>query len=79
MSAWNAVATSWVGVQAGGMVGVVALNDGANTNEASKTDEEASCGATTGATEWGGTGATVAYHTTAAGQEAAQEGCLTGW
>ena len=49
--AWNVKTTVRVGVRAGGMTGVVTRNDGAITNEALRVDEEASCGATAGATD----------------------------
>ena len=77
--AWNAATTGRDGVQECGTTRVAARNDGATTNEAPRVDEEASCNAATGATEWGGAGATVACNAAAAGREVAPAGCLTGW
>ena len=78
ISAWNATATGRDGIRAGGTQRVAAHNYGATTIEASRAEEEASCGAATGVTEWGGAGATVACHAAAAGRDAAPAGCSTG-
>ena len=56
-----------------------ARNDRAITNEAPRADEEVSYNRVTGATEWGGAGATVACDAAAAGLEAAPAGCSAGW
>ena len=77
--AWNAVGTGRDGVQAGCTTGVAARNNMTATIEVPRANEEAGCGAATGATEWGGVGATVACDSAAAGQDAASAGCLAGW
>ena len=58
---------------------VALCNDGATTNEAPRADEEAGCGRETGATEWGGAGATMACNAAAAGRKAVPVGSLAGW
>ena len=62
-----------------GTTRVAACNDGATTNEAARTSEEASCSAATGETELGGVDTTVACNAVAAGRDVAPEGCSMGW
>ena len=54
------MATGRDGVSAGDTPGVVMRNAGATTKEAPRADDEVSCGAPSGATEWGGDGVDVA-------------------
>ena len=62
---------------------VAARNNGATTNKAPRTDEEARCGAATGpatsAIECDGDGASMACDAIAMGRDAATAWCLTGW
>ena len=58
---------------------MAARNNRTSTNKAPRADEEASCDAATGATEWGGAGATVAYDAETAERDAVSVGCLRGW
>ena len=71
-----AIVASKLGIQAGGTIGVVARKNGATTDKAPCAVEKASCGAATGVTKSGGTGATAACNATVAGQDAAPAGCL---
>ena len=75
--AWNVVAMGRDGNPAGGTTELVECDDGAATNEAQKVDEEESCGAATGAREWGGAGVIVACGAAATGRDAVPAGCLT--
>ena len=69
--AWNAAVTGRDGIRAVGSPGVTARNGRVTTNKAPRDDEEAGFGAATGATEWGGVGATAACNTTAVGRDTA--------
>jgi hypothetical protein len=75
---WNIAATGWDGVPVGDTKSVATRNDRVATDEKPRANTDTGYGAATGATEWGGVGATAACNTAAAGWDAAPAGCSTG-